>query len=152
MFKWKPTLLLTVAASLFVYVPVCCLACITGSTNHMIFTYALTSFLKAVIKEPGISMCMRSANERRHYNVTHLMLETEYSGFGGQYHSCLCLGSYSHQSISRHGIACVGQTTCIVVPELISSTWVKPNSQITIHNVNTCLYFVTFKTIQHIKS
>ena len=29
-------------------------------------------------------------------------------------------------STSRHGIGCVGQTTCIVVPELISSPWVKP--------------------------
>ena len=33
----------------------------------------------------------------------------------------------NHQSISRHGISCVRQTTYIVVPDLISSTWVKAN-------------------------
>ena len=33
----------------------------------------------------------------------------------------------SQQSISRNGISCVGQITCIVVPELIPSSWVKPN-------------------------
>ena len=52
--------------------------------------------------------------------LTLLMLETEYFSFRGQYHACRCLGSWSRQSISRHGIGCVGQTTCIVVPELIS--------------------------------
>ena len=35
--------------------------------------------------------------------------------------------SICHQSISRHGIGCVGETACIVVPELISSTLIKPN-------------------------
>ena len=55
------------------------------------------------------------------------LLEMEHSGFGGQYHACWCPGSQCQQSITRHGIGCVGQTTCIVVPELISPTWVKPN-------------------------
>ena len=31
--------------------------------------------------------------------------------------------------VARHGIGCVGQTTCIVVPELMSSTLVKPNTR-----------------------
>ena len=35
---------------------------------------------------------------------THLMLETEYSGSGVQYHARCCPGAQSHQSISRHGI------------------------------------------------
>ena len=56
-----------------------------------------------------------------------LMLETEYSGFGGQYHACWCTGSWSRQSISRHSIGCVGQTTYIVVLELVSSTYVMPS-------------------------
>ena len=59
--------------------------------------------------------------------LTLLMLEMEYSGFGGQYHACWCTGDFRSQCISEHGIGCVGQTTCIVVPELISSTWVKAN-------------------------
>ena len=33
----------------------------------------------------------------------------------------------SCQWISRHGISCAGQKTCIFGSELISSTWVKPN-------------------------
>ena len=63
--------------------------------------------------------------------LTLLVQETEYFGFEGsisQCHACWCTGSWSRQSISRHGIGCVGQTTCIVVLQLISSTWVKPNS------------------------
>ena len=51
--------------------------------------------------------------------LTLLMLETKHSGFKG---SIPCLLMPWHQSISRRGISCVGQTTCIVVPELISST------------------------------
>ena len=49
--------------------------------------------------------------------LTLLMLEMEYSGFRGQYHACWCTGSQSCQCISRHSIGCVGQMTCIVVPE-----------------------------------
>ena len=45
------------------------------------------------------------------------------------YHACWCTGSISRQCISRHAIDCVGQTTCIDVPELISSTWFQPNSR-----------------------
>ena len=55
------------------------------------------------------------------------MLETEYYGFEGQYHACWCTGSWSRQCISRHAIGCVGQTSCIFIPELISYTWFKPN-------------------------
>ena len=40
---------------------------------------------------------------------TLLLLEMEYSNFMAQYHTCWCHGSVSHQSISRHGIGCVGQ-------------------------------------------
>ena len=32
------------------------------------------------------------------------MPETEYSGFGGQYHACWCPGSLSRQGISRNDI------------------------------------------------
>ena len=47
--------------------------------------------------------------------LTLLTLEIEYSRFGGQYHACWCPESCSHHCISRHGIGCVGQTTCIVI-------------------------------------
>ena len=60
-------------------------------------------------------------------SLTLMMLETEYPGFGGQYHIYWCPGSKSCQAISRHGIGCVEQTTCIVVLEVISYTWLKPN-------------------------
>ena len=76
------------------------------------------------------------------------MLETEYSAFGRHYHTCWCPDSQSHQSISRYGIGYVGQTTGIVVSELISSTWVEPKPKEKIQNVN--LYFDIFKTIQHV--
>ena len=78
------------------------------------------------------------------------MLEMEYYGLFGQYHACRCLGSQSHQSISRHGIGCVGQTICIVIPQSISSTWVKPNprSDLKYEYIN----FAIFETIQHVKS
>ena len=36
-------------------------------------------------------------------------------------------GFSSHQNINRNGIGCVWQTTCIAVPDLSSSTWVKSN-------------------------
>ena len=36
--------------------------------------------------------------------LTPLMLETEYSGFGDQYHACWCPGSQSRQSISKNAI------------------------------------------------
>ena len=49
------------------------------------------------------------------YKLTLLVLEMEYSTFGGQYHAYSCLGSQSRQSISRHVIGCVGQTTYIVI-------------------------------------
>ena len=60
------------------------------------------------------------------------MLETEYTG------------SLSRHSISRHGISDVGQTTCIVVPELISSTGMGSSQTLAlIQNVN--ISFVIFK-------
>ena len=59
--------------------------------------------------------------------LTLLILEMEYSRFRVQNHACWCPGSWSRQSISRHGISYVGQTTCIDIPELISSTCAKPN-------------------------
>ena len=37
------------------------------------------------------------------------------------------LAPKSCQSISGYGIGYVGQTTCIVVSELIVSTWIKTN-------------------------
>ena len=81
------------------------------------------------------------------YELTLLMLETEYSSFGGQCHTCWCSGSESRQSISWHGIGYVGQRICIVVPEFISSTWVKPNPRYD----SKCEYiFLIFKTIQHV--
>ena len=74
-----------------------------------------------------LSLCPLAEKWIQYSLLTLLMLETECSSFGGQYHACWCPGSLSCQSISRHGIGCVGQTTCIVVPVLISSTWIKPN-------------------------
>ena len=56
-----------------------------------------------------------------------LMLEMEYSSYGSQYLACWCSGSYSRQSINRHGFGCVGQTMCIIVSESISWISVKPN-------------------------
>ena len=70
------------------------------------------------------------------------MPATKYSGSGCQYHACWCPGSWSRQSISRHGVGYVRQATCIVIPELISSTWVKL-IQNTIQNMN--ISFVIFK-------
>ena len=40
--------------------------------------------------------------------LTLLMLEMEYSCFGGQYHTSRCPGSWNHQSISRHSIVSTG--------------------------------------------
>ena len=57
-----------------------------------------------------ISFCSHSNSNkavRGILQLTLLMLETEYSGFGGQYHACRCPGSWSCQSISRHVIDCV---------------------------------------------
>ena len=49
-------------------------------------------------------MCLfivtRSGDVRQ--GLTLLMLEMEYSGFGGQYHACWCPGDF--RSFSRHGI------------------------------------------------
>ena len=59
------------------------------------------------------------------------------------------LAPKSHQSISRYGIGYDGQRTCIVAPELISSTWIN-QVQDKIQNVN--ITFIIFKTIQHVKS
>ena len=59
--------------------------------------------------------------------LTLLMLEMEYSGFGGQHHACWYPGSYSRHRISRHDVGCAGQTICIVTPGLIASTWLQPN-------------------------
>ena len=75
-----------------------------------------------------------------HWVSTLLMLETEYSYFGGQYHVCLFPGAWTHQNISRHGIGCIGQTTYIIVPDLISSTWVKPNPR---YNPK-CIYIFSY--------
>ena len=54
--------------------------------------------------------------------LTLQMLETEYSGFGDQYHACWCPGSSSHQGISRHGIDSIGYATCGVAPLVIWSS------------------------------
>ena len=54
--------------------------------------------------------------------LTLQMLETEYSGFGDQYHACWCPGSSSHQDISRHGIDSIGYATCGVAPLVIWSS------------------------------
>ena len=61
------------------------------------------------------------------HSISTLMTEAEYSGFGGQYHAYWCTGSWSRQCIIRLVIGCVGQTTCIVSSDLISSTWAKQN-------------------------
>ena len=74
-------------------------------------------------------------------SLTFMMLETEYPGFGGQYHSYWCPGSKSWQSISRHSTGCVGQTTCIVVLEFILYTWVKPNPRYDLKCEYTFGYF-----------
>ena len=42
------------------------------------------------------------------WELTVVMLETEYSGLFGQYHACWCTGFLSHQGISRHGIDSIG--------------------------------------------
>ena len=79
-----------------------------------------------------------------------LLLEMEYSKLFGQYHACWCTGSWSRHCTSRHGFGCVRQTICIVVPELISSIWVKQNPRYVIQNVN--ISSIIFKTTQHVNS
>ena len=81
--------------------------------------------------------------------LTILLLETEYSGSGWQYHACWCPGSWSRQSISRHGIGSVEKTTCIIVPDLISSTCVKPNPRLIQHKY---IALVIFETIQYVNN
>ena len=51
----------------------------------------------------------------------------EYSSLLGQYHACWCSGSYSRQSLSRHGIHCIVKATCCLPPMWISSAYVEPN-------------------------
>ena len=82
--------------------------------------------------------------------LTPLMLDTEYLGFGVNTMPVDALAPKSCQSISRHGIGCLVQTTCIVVPELSSSTWAKPTPRYD----SKCEYisFVIFTTIQYVKS
>ena len=77
-----------------------------------------------------------------------LMLDTDCYGFGGQYHACWCPGSWSRQRININDIGCVGQTTCIAVPEF--NLHRSSQFQDMIQNVN--ISFVIFKIIQHVKS
>ena len=71
-----------------------------------------------------------------HRDINLVMLETDYSGLFGQYHtcSCWCLGSWSRHGISSHGIDSMGQATFRVSPLWIWSS-VKQNLDI-IGNVN----------------
>ena len=67
------------------------------------------------------------------YILGHLNSSDDGDGIFWHWAQILCLlmlWLLSRQSISRHGIGCEGQITCIVVPELILSTWVKPNPKI----------------------
>ena len=68
--------------------------------------------------------------------LTLRKLEIEYIRLWGSM-AADALANLSRQSISRHGIDCVTQTLCIDVPELISSTWFKPNPR---YN-SKCEYF-----------
>ena len=47
--------------------------------------------------------------------VTLLVLGTEYSLSGNQYHACWCPGSLSRQGISGHGIDSIRQAACRIV-------------------------------------
>ena len=82
------------------------------------------------------------------------MLKTEYPSFGKQYHACLYPGTSSCQSISRHSIGCVGQTTCIVSSRVnficLGQAKSKIQFKMWIH-VYTCSLW-SLKTIQHVKS
>ena len=60
--------------------------------------------------------------ETSELKVILLMLETQYSGFGGQYDVCCCPGSLSRQGISRHGIGSIGQATLRSAPLWIRSS------------------------------
>ena len=55
------------------------------------------------------------------------MLETEYSSPGVNTKLVNALAPKVARASADMALAVVGQTTCIVVPELISSTWDKPN-------------------------
>ena len=67
------------------------------------------------------------------------MVEVEYFGFGGQYHAKVARSSAGK-------VFSVYVETYIVVPELISSAWVKPNRRYM--NIS----FVILKTIHRVKS
>ena len=74
------------------------------------------------------------------------MLETEYSGFGDQYHACWCLGDLSRQGITRHGIDYRICNICgCSIGNLVFFCWAK--------SYIWCEYiFYNLKTIQCVKS
>ena len=79
------------------------------------------------------------------YQLIHLMLEMKYSLFLGQY--LIPWRLYEHHQ--AYSIVCIRQTTCIFAPELVLSILGSSKIQVTIENVS--IYFVMFKTTQHVK-
>ena len=63
------------------------------------------------------------------------MLETEYSGFGVQYHACWCPGDLSRQGITRHGID--WKFGLLLLSKILHMMWI---------------HFYNLKTIQRVKS
>ena len=71
-------------------------------------------------------------------------------------------GLLSCQNINRYAIGCEWQAACIVVPEIISSTWVKPDlicDYIFCTNNSACwdlislsLAHFTFKIVQNLNA
>ena len=76
-------------------------------------------FFNFFISDFGVSWCGRVP---LNLPVTLLMLETEYCVFRVNTMPADALAPKVAKNIRRHVISCVGQTSCIVVPELMSST------------------------------
>ena len=93
-----------------------------------------------------------------YHHVTLPMLETKYSRFGDQYHSCWCPGSLSRQGISRHGIDSIRYATCRVAPLEIWSPSVEQiprcdtKCEYIFHNLkyNSASWIITYKQITNL--
>ena len=80
--------------------------------------------------------------------LTLEMLETEYSGFGDEYHACWCPG-LSRQGISRLGIDSIGYATCGVAPLEIWSSSVEQNPT---YDMKYEFIYYDLKTIRRVRS
>ena len=108
---------------------------------HVSENQDITNFNTTMAAYHSISTQFCNVNSIRSWMIAKLILYWIWinSSDAGDGTFQLC-GSIPCLLMSRHGISCVRQTTCIVIPELISLTRVKPNPR-----VDSKFFLLSFK-------